>query len=91
MAKDYLAMIADIGVDYEKNELNEISPLVIPAAILAASRYGCLTRGALRDALVLAAQRSGMPCSPEDALLCIDVAIEAGIILDVDGLYHVRQ
>ena len=94
MAKDYLAMIADIGKsDYEKDELRVISPAVTPTAILAASRYGSLSRGGLRDALVVAAHRAGMPCSQEDALLCIYASLEAGIIVgpDADGLYHVRQ
>ena len=97
MAKDYLAMIADIGesdsTSYEKDELRVISPPITPAAILAASRYGSLTRGGLRDALMDAAHRAGMPCSQEDALLCIYASLEAGIIVgpDADGFYHVRQ
>ena len=99
VARDYLAMIADIGETqetiqrYEKNELHEISRRpVTPAAILAVSLHGSLTRGGLRDALVIAARHVGMPCSEEDALLCIDVAVEAGIIVEGgDGLCQVKQ
>jgi hypothetical protein len=98
MGKDYLAMIADIGksdsASYETNELHELSPPVVhhpvtPRAILERSRFGSLTRGALRDALIIAAGLRGWQCSAEAALLCIDVAAEAGLIVgpDSDGLF----
>lgn len=100
MEKDYLAMIADIeespSSTYERNEIDEKSPRVVhhpvtPAALLERSRYGSLTRGGLRDALILAARERGWPCSDEDALLCIDASAELGIIvLGGDGLYRVR-
>ena len=100
MTKDYLAMIADIDTEkshesYEINELHEINrnPLVTPASILASSRYSSLTRGGLRDALMLAAHRRGVSCTAEDALLCIAVSLGAGIIVgpDDDGLYRVAH
>lgn len=89
MAKDYLTMIADIQERFIDNETNEIrgKSLVTPASILAASRYGSLTRGGLRDAF-----RFATGCSWSEALICIDVAVEARIIvIDEDGLYRVRQ
>ena len=93
MAKNYLAMIADIKETdsgrYERNVKRVKSlPVVTPASILAAARYGSLTHGGLRDAL-----RFATGCSLENADIAIGAAIEAGAIAgpDENGLYWVRQ
>ena len=71
------------SLGYERNESDEKTPST-PLAILGASQHGSLTRGALRDALVI---RTG--CSLADAELVIGVNEEAGIIVcDEDGLYR---
>ncbi len=56
-----------------------------PRAVLLCSRYGCLTRGGLRDALVI---QCG--ATREEAELVIGVAEELGqICKDEEGLYRV--
>jgi len=88
----YLEMIADIGISESPSHVIDAKrvrspPLITPASILASSRYGLLTRGGLRDAF-----RFATGCSVEDAYLCIDVAVEAGIVIvDEHGHYRVRQ
>ncbi len=59
---------------------------VTPISVLASSRYGSLTRGALRDALWL---RTGL--SRADADLVVDAYLESRILVEADGLVMVRQ
>ena len=87
MAKDYLAMIADIGESDEMEcatSAKRVKSLTTPQRILSECRYGSLTFGAIRDRLVI------MGASRAEAELVIGVAEELGqISKDEQGLFRV--
>jgi hypothetical protein len=77
------------------HEIKEHKPVLLetlrfsstPKAVLSKSKYGCLTKGGLRDALVI---QTG--CRRAEAEFAIDLAIEIGNIIgpDDDGLYYAK-